>query len=126
MRQIMNRKNWMLFIAIVGSLCGSNAVVANPPPGPDYVCVRNFAPNSKTSELPDLFVFVKPADRGNGQIYTKRYDASYCETAPASFKWVQGTSGEKICACEFHQERIAEYCYSNPKIFSWALKADVD
>ena len=118
--------NLYVSMMMVGSLCMAKAVLANPPPGPEYVCVRSFAPNLDATEMSDHFVYVKPADRGTGLIYTKLYAASMCETAPKEFKWVQGASGEKICTVDFHQEGVSEYCYSNPKIFSWALKADAE
>jgi hypothetical protein len=101
---------------------------AEPAPGPDYICVRNFYAGVSEAVAEDVmrqnFVRVQPADRGNGVIFTKSYSASFCSASPREFKWVMAASGEKICTCDFHQEGVAEYCYSNPKIFAWALKAD--
>ncbi len=101
---------------------------AEPPPGPEYVCVRNFAASAEQHSSQDVkagdFVRVRPADRGQSLIYTKKYAPSFCSTAPQEFKWVETMSGDKICTCDFHQEGVAEYCYSNPKIFAWALRAE--
>jgi hypothetical protein len=116
-----------ILVGLIACVCFEGALAA-PPPGPDYVCVRNFVTGLNHDEVKGVnnpqLIRVIPADGSQTLIYTKSYAASFCTASPQEFKWVQAASGETICTCDFHQEGVAEYCYSNPKIFAWALKAE--
>ena len=102
---------------------------ARPAPSPEYVCVRNFIPqepkfaeaaDASLKDYDDIFVRVLPAQNRAMEILTKKYEPFYCSTSPKEFNWVLTLDEQKICTVDFHQEGITEYCYSNPKIFSWA------
>jgi hypothetical protein len=117
------------FLCALGFFAVSSSSFARPAPSPDYVCVRNFIPqDSKAAEAADasltdyddIFVHVLPAENREMEILTKQYEPFYCSTSPKEFKWVLTLDERKICTVDFHQEGITEYCYSNPKIFSWA------
>ena len=114
------------FLCALGVIAVSSSAFARPAPGPEYVCVRNFIPqdskavDASLTDYDDIFVRVLPAENRDMEILTKKYEPFYCSTSPKEFKWVLTLDEQKICTVDFHQEGITEYCYSNPKIFSWA------
>ena len=117
------------FLCALGVIAVSSSAFARPAPSPEYVCVRNFIPqesgmddtgNAVSKDYDDIFVRVLPAENRAMEILTKKYEPFYCSTSPKEFNWVLTLDEQKICTVDFHQEGITEYCYSNPKIFSWA------
>jgi len=66
------------------------------------------------------FKEVVSADDETKVICTKAYEDRLCQTSPREYRYVDAINGQLICTVNFHQEGIAEYCYSNPKVFSWA------
>ena len=116
-------------VIALGLVTVSASALSRPAPGPEYVCVRNFVPQESDltgaaspsqKDYDDIFVRVLPAENRDMVILTKKYEPFYCSTSPKEFKWVITLDEQKICTVDFHQEGITEYCYSNPKIFSWA------
>ena len=67
-----------------------------------------------------LFRKVISAEDETKAICTKAYEDRLCQTSPKEYRYVETPEHEMICTVNFHQEGIAEYCYSNPKVFSWA------
>ena len=114
------------FLCALGVFAVSSSGFSRPAPSPEYVCVRNFIPqeskpaDASLTDYDDIFVRVLPAESRDMEILTKKYEPFYCSTSPKEFKWVLTLDEQKICTVDFHQEGITEYCYSNPKIFSWA------
>ena len=110
------------FVAGVTML--SMEAMATEPPRATDVCVRNFFPegaglNPCDGDTP-AFRNVVSAEDPSKAICTKAYEERLCESSPREYRYVETTDHKVICTVNFHQEGIAEYCYSNPKVFSWA------
>lgn len=113
---------------IAGFFCAltvvTQATLAAEPPRESDVCVRNFYPEGSGMNPCDgdrgMFRKVVSADDQTMSICTKAYEDRLCEVSPREYRYVETADQEVICTVNFHQEGIAEYCYSNPKVFSWA------
>ena len=117
----MKASNWL---AIVWFWSFAVAAFGAEPPRDTDVCVRNFYPegsgmNPCLGER-SMFREVISAEDETKSICTKAYEDRLCQTSPKEYRYVETSEQEVICTVNFHQEGIAEYCYSNPKIFSWA------
>jgi len=108
------------FILVLTSQLGTAA----EPPRVTDVCVRNFFPEGSNMNPCNgertLFQKVISAEDETKSICTKAYEDRLCQTSPQEYRYVETAEHGVICTVNFHQEGIAEYCYSNPKVFSWA------
>jgi hypothetical protein len=114
----------LMLLAILVPAGFSDFAYAAEPPRSDAVCVRNFFPEgSGINPCEPGSKFFRPVvslDNETQSICTKVYEDRLCQQSPREYRLVRTADGASICTVNFHQEGIAEYCYSNPKIFSWA------
>ena len=107
-----------------GLLSANGTALAAEPPHPTDVCVRNFFPEGSGMNPCEsnrtIFRDVLSSEEQGKTICTKAYEDKFCSTTSKEYRYVEAADGEVICTVNFHQEGIAEYCYSSPKIFSWA------
>jgi ribosomal protein L25 (general stress protein Ctc) len=119
----MNKRTLISFVFCLSSFTTQSASAAEPPRAND-VCVRNFYPEGSNmnpcSGERTMFRKVISAEDEAKSICTKAYEDRLCEVSPKEYRYVETAEHEVICTVNFHQEGIAEYCYSNPKVFSWA------
>lgn len=105
-------------------LLGVDPVSAAEPPRATDVCVRNFFPEGANMNPCDggraEFQKVISADDESKSICTKVYEDRLCQTASKEYRLVETADHRLVCTVNFHQEGISEYCYSHPKVFSWA------
>lgn len=102
----------------------SSGIMAAESPGELDVCVRNFYPEGSQMNPCNggrgLFRKVLSADDETRAICTKAYEDMLCDVSPREYRRVVTADGDFICTVHFHQPGVGEYCYSNPKEFSWA------
>jgi hypothetical protein len=119
----MNKRTLVSFVFCLFSFTTQSASAAEPPRAND-VCVRNFYPEGSNmnpcSGERTMFRKVISAEDEAKSICTKAYEDRLCQASPKEYRYVETAEHEVICTVNFHQEGIAEYCYSNPKVFSWA------
>ena len=119
----MNKRTLISFVFCLSSFTTQSASAAEPPRAND-VCVRNFYPEGSNmnpcSGERTMFRKVISAEDETKSICTKAYEDRLCEASPKEYRFVETSEHGVICTVNFHQEGIAEYCYSNPKVFSWA------
>lgn len=112
-------KNGLLFGALFSGIGR-----ADEPPRASDVCVRNFYPEGSTMNPCNggraLFRKVLSAEDYARAICTKAYEDMLCEVSPREYRFVETADGGSICTVNFHQSGVGEYCFSNPKEFSWA------
>jgi hypothetical protein len=110
------------FLAVC--LTGFETAFGSEPPRATDICVRNFFPEGANMNPCDgsraEFQKVISADDESKSICTKLYEDRLCQTASKEYRFVETTDHRFVCTVNFHQEGIAEYCYSHPKVFSWA------
>lgn len=102
----------------------SDRIQGAEPPRSDAVCVRNFFPEgagiNPCEPGSKFFHLALSLDDDSKHICTKMYEDRLCAQSPREYRFVRAADGSSFCTVNFHQEGIAEYCYSSPKIFSWA------
>lgn len=88
------------------------------------VCVRNFFPEGANMNPCDggraEFQKVISAEDDSRSVCTKVYEDRLCQAASKEYRFVETPDHRFVCTVNFHQEGISEYCYSHPKVFSWA------
>lgn len=112
-----------LVLMLLAMLVPIGFVYGAEPPRSDAVCVRNFFPDGSGMNPCEpgskVFRLTISFDDESQTICTKAYEDRLCTQSPREYRLVRAADGEPICTVNFHQEGIAEYCYSNPRIFSW-------
>lgn len=110
------------FIAVFLSF--SSQAVASQIIRASDVCVRNFFPEGANmnpcADGSGMFRKVVSAQDENQSICTKIYEERLCQVSPQEYRYVETADHQMVCTVNFHQEGIAEYCDSHPKVFSWA------
>jgi hypothetical protein len=117
-------KSNAFLVSYIMALIGFQPAIAAEPPRATDVCVRNFFPEGANMNPCDgsraEFRKVINAEDDSRSICTKVYEDRLCQTASKEYRFVETPDHGFVCTVNFHQEGIAEYCYSHPKVFSWA------
>ncbi|MCX6117078.1 MAG: hypothetical protein NT027_06030 [Proteobacteria bacterium] len=124
----MTLRSVLTFTSVIFIAQLSASAFAEDAPDPSFICARNFIPNPQNLDpcatSPNLFKRLKGALDSNLILCTKVYDEKYCKDAPKEFRHAMSADGKPVCTVHYHQERIAEYCFSNPETFQWAVGAE--
>jgi hypothetical protein len=112
-----------LVLMLLAMLAPIGFVYGAEPPRSDAVCVRNFFPEGSGMNPCEpgskVFRLALTLDEGSTYVCTKVYEDRLCTQSPKEYRFVRAADGAHFCTVNFHQEGIAEYCYSNPRIFAW-------
>ncbi len=94
---------------------------------PSKVCVRNYPADADVSpckRFPEAYTYVipwKPDFSDDSQVCTRIYGETYCDISPKEYVRIPTVDGRTICALDFDQPGVSDFCRSVPDFYHWVM-----